>query len=171
MTTPNRGPKRALPPERYRAMSFHKLEQAREELDKGDLCQASEKIWGATAEIVKAVAQQRGWNHHAHNYLNHAALFVMYCLGRADLLSIFEQVGGAHSNYYEHQSMKDEVTTHLANARLFIDFMDGVLANPDLQLVPDSPEQESRLRSLTRKTAFSHGPEFTPEEVAELPPI
>ena len=131
MTTPNRGPYRASPPERYRAMSFHKLEQAREELDKGDQCQASEKIWGAVAEIVKAVAQQRGWNHHAHNYLNHAALFVMYCLGLpTDLLAIFEQVGGSHSNYYEHQAMRDEVEIHLVNARLFIDFMDGGTGRP-----------------------------------------
>lgn len=43
MTIPNRGPKRAAPPERYRAMSRHKLAQAREELDNGDLCQASER--------------------------------------------------------------------------------------------------------------------------------
>ena len=29
----------------------------------GDLLQASEKGWGATARIVKAAAETRGWRH------------------------------------------------------------------------------------------------------------
>ena len=171
MTTPNRGPKRASPPSRYRALSFHKLAQAQEELDKDDPCQASEKIWGAVAEIVKAVAQQRGWNHHAHNYLTHAANYVGFALGRTDLVAIFAFMSEIHTNFYEHQVFKDEVEVRLANARFFVEAMDEVLSDPQRELLPDSREQETRLRALTRKTAFSHGPELTPEEVADLPPV
>ena len=53
----------------------------------------------------------------------------------------------------------------------FVEAMDAVLADPQLELLPNSPDQETRLRSLTRKNAYSHGPEFTPEEVANLPPV
>lgn len=171
MTTPNPGPKRASPPERYRAMSLHKLAQAQEELDKDDLCQASEKIWGAVAEIVKAVAQQRGWNHHAHNYLSHAANYVGFALGRRDLVTIFAAASEIHTNFYEHQVFKDEVEVRLESARTFVEAMDVVLSDPQRELLPNTPEQETRLRSLTRKTAFSHGPELTPEEVTDLPPV
>ncbi len=45
------------------------LSQAFKELDAGDLLQASEKGWGAAAQIVKAVAEERGWGHSRHRQL------------------------------------------------------------------------------------------------------
>ena len=39
------------------------LEQSDHEFDKGDVLQASEKLWGATSHAIKAVADQRGWDH------------------------------------------------------------------------------------------------------------
>ena len=38
------------------------LDQARKELDCGDVRQASEKGWCAAAQAVKAVAEARGWD-------------------------------------------------------------------------------------------------------------
>jgi hypothetical protein len=49
---------RASPPERYEEISQLLLEQAQEELEKGDVLQGSEKVWGATAHAVKAHSQQ-----------------------------------------------------------------------------------------------------------------
>ena len=47
--------------------------QAREYWDKGkahlserDICQAAEKGWGTVAQLTKAVATMRGWNHYDH---------------------------------------------------------------------------------------------------------
>ena len=45
----------------YREQSRRFLAQAYEELAKGDIPQTSEKAWGATAQMLKAIAQQRGW--------------------------------------------------------------------------------------------------------------
>ena len=39
------------------------LEQSDQEFAKGDVLQASEKLWGATSHAIKAVAEQRGWDH------------------------------------------------------------------------------------------------------------
>ena len=47
----------------YRDSSRLLLEQATRELSAGDLRQASEKGWETAAQIVKAVAAQRGWQH------------------------------------------------------------------------------------------------------------
>ena len=46
--------------QKYQQQSRHLLTQALRELDQGDLVQASEKGWGAAAQMVKAVAEQRG---------------------------------------------------------------------------------------------------------------
>lgn len=39
------------------------LAQSDQEFAKGDVLQASEKLWGATSHAIKAVAEQRGWDH------------------------------------------------------------------------------------------------------------
>ena len=54
----------------YAQAARHLLEQASAELAQDDVRQASEKGWGAAAQMVKAVAEQRGWQHRQH-----AALF------------------------------------------------------------------------------------------------
>ena len=45
----------------YQAASRQLLAQGRDELADGDVRQASEKGWAAPAQIVKAIAEQRGW--------------------------------------------------------------------------------------------------------------
>ena len=43
----------------YAEVSRRLIRQAAEELERGDLIQASEKAWGAAAQAVKAIAEQR----------------------------------------------------------------------------------------------------------------
>ena len=52
--------------EKYKSAGRELLEKARDELAQGDLRQASEKGWGAAAQMVKAVAERRGWRHDGH---------------------------------------------------------------------------------------------------------
>ena len=54
--------------QQYQQASEHFLVQARQELADGDLPQASEKGWGAVVQILKAVAEQRGCEHHRHRH-------------------------------------------------------------------------------------------------------
>ena len=46
--------------EHYQFLSEKYLDDARELLKKGDLVQASEKFWGATALTIKMLAAKRG---------------------------------------------------------------------------------------------------------------
>ena len=87
----------ASPPERYEAISHHLLTQARIELNKGDILQASDKVWGSTAHALKAVCQRMGWNHHAHNHINAAANYIATELGREDLRRDFVYVESLHT--------------------------------------------------------------------------
>ena len=57
----------------YRDQSRAYLEQANEELARDDLRQASEKGWGAASQIVKAVAEEREWEHNGHWELHNVA--------------------------------------------------------------------------------------------------
>ena len=167
---------KASSPERYEEISRHLLQQAQEELDKGDILQASDKVWGATAHAIKAVCQRMGWNHHAHNHLRAAANYVASDFGRDDLVNAYGYLDALHTNYYEHQLLTREVRVGISNATYFIR---ELAALPINQLPTDrshlSPlerqDQERRLRMLARKNQYSHGPEFTEEETAALPPV
>ena len=55
--------------QKYNTAGRQLLDQARAELYQGDIRQASEKGWGAAAQMVKAVAKSRGWPHRHHGLL------------------------------------------------------------------------------------------------------
>ena len=167
---------KASPPERYEEISRHLLEQAQEELDKGDILQASDKVWGATAHAVKAVCQRMGWNHHAHNHLRAAANYIFAEFGRDDLTLAFGYLEALHANYYEHQWEASDIRIGITNAMLVIRELSAApldkLPSDQSHLSPlERQGQERRLRMLTRKNQYSHGPQFGPDEAAFLPPV
>ena len=74
--------------EKYAELSRRYIERADEYLRAGDSVQASEKGWGAVAEAVKSIAEQRGWNHWGHHLLNDVAFQLSEEWNRPDLLSM-----------------------------------------------------------------------------------
>ena len=52
----------------YDQASQRFLAQARAKFSNGDLQQASENGWGAVAQMLKAIAEQRGWEHNRHRH-------------------------------------------------------------------------------------------------------
>ena len=54
----------------YRTSSRAMMAQSQDELAKGDLQQASDKGWGAAAQMMKAIAESRGWEHGQHRHLH-----------------------------------------------------------------------------------------------------
>ena len=53
----------------HRERSWHFLDLVADELARGELEEASNKVWGAAAHAVKAAAASRGWEHLAHALL------------------------------------------------------------------------------------------------------
>ena len=96
------------------------LRQAHEELQAGDLRQASEKGWGAAAEIVKAVAEGRGRNHYAHHLLIRVAADLAAETGDSELYDLFSNAQSLHTNFYENWLPRDFVAHHIARVEQFI---------------------------------------------------
>ena len=166
----------ASPPDRYEAISRHLLTQARIELNKGDILQASDKVWGATAHALKAVCQRMGWNHHAHNHINAAANYIATELGREDLRRDFRYLEGLHANWYEHQRSATEILSGINGAALLLGELAGLSLPPQpgsrRQLsAQEMNDQQRFLRTLTRKTQYSHGAQLQGAALANLPPV
>ena len=85
------------------------LEQAGEELEKGDLRQASEKIWGACALAIKAHATaKRDLKLESHKDLWEYKNEVAEELGDW-VRATFRQADSMHKNFYEGLATKEDV--------------------------------------------------------------
>ena len=108
----------------YRAASRHLLAQARSELERGDARQASEKGWGAAAQMLKAVAERRNWAHKSH-----AAFFTV--INRLasethddDLRRRFHAADSLHTNFYEDLMDAGTVRVGLDDVERLMDSLD-----------------------------------------------
>ena len=111
----------------YQDAARHLLAQGFEELGEGDSRQASEKGWGAAAQMIKAVASSRGWKHH-----NHAALYrVIDRLVKEtrddDIRSRFSTANALHQNFYENWGSADYVAGGLAEISVLLDKLEPLL--------------------------------------------
>ena len=116
-----------MTPQPYEQASEHFLAQARHELSDGDLAQASEKGWGATTQMLKAIAEQRGWEHHRHRHYHRAASGIRAETGDGDIRRLFDSASALHENFYENDMPPDEVAERLDDVRALMDKLQPLL--------------------------------------------
>ena len=114
--------------EQYRHASAHFLAQARAELAAGDLAQASEKGWGATAQMLKAIAEQRGWEHNRHRHYHRAASRLRAETGDGDIHRLFAVASALHENFYENDMDADLVAESLGDVETLLSRLSPLLA-------------------------------------------
>ena len=111
----------------YRLASRQLLAQARNELAEGDTRQASEKGWGAAAQMVKAIAEQRGWEHKTHRQIWQAVRRVNDENSNIALSRLFRSANHLHSNFYEDLDASSDVTDALNDVERFIDLLEPLM--------------------------------------------
>ena len=97
------------------------LAQAFEEFAKGELTQASEKGWGAAAQMVKAVAAMRGWDHNGHAYLFQVIRRLTEETEDPQLATLFLVANSLHTNFYENWLPEELVQSGLVNVRELVE--------------------------------------------------
>ena len=108
----------------YRSASRTLLAQARAELAAGDLCQASEKGWGAAAQMIKAVAQERGWPHDNHRALFRAVSRLRGETGDSNIAGLFGLAHNLHVNFYENWEEARYVVDSLDDVERFLELLE-----------------------------------------------
>ena len=177
MTTPSLEQLRPSPPYRYAELSQEHLAEAQEFLDAGNALQASEAVWGAAASALKAVCQERGWNHRFHNHLRAAAVYLALEWNRPDLELTFDSIENMHVNYYEHQWYVGEVQRRLEVVKPYcqeILRMRGGEPPSGEHLTPAmTREMAGFWRTLTRQLndRVAFGAELSGSELDALPPV
>ena len=113
----------------YREQSRAFLAQASEELERGDLRQASEKAWGAAAQIVKAAAEVRGWEHHRHTLLFRVVRGLVDESGDPEIMNLFAVAGELHGNFYDELFDAVDIEMRLRGVVLLVQRVEGLLAS------------------------------------------
>ena len=102
-------PRRESPERREQRIRKH-VAQAREYWAKGadhlrehDMCQAAEKGWGTTAQLTKAVATMRGWDHYDHDAIRDCVyeLSREYATQQLQIIRGMRAAEHLHGHFYE----------------------------------------------------------------------
>ncbi len=107
--------------EHYQSLSDKYLDDARELLKKGDLVQASEKFWGATALTIKMVAAKRGLKLDEHGSLWAFVNVISIKSGDKDIIRFFNTANALHRNFYENEMPKEAVEVSAEDIERLID--------------------------------------------------
>lgn len=115
--------------QKYRQTSRRLLAQARDELDQGDLIQASEKGWGAAAHMLKAIAEERGgdWEHSRHRHFAAAAARLRSEMGNRDVMRCFQAAESLHGNFYEDHFPPEIISESLDDVERLLDLLEPLI--------------------------------------------
>ena len=98
--------------EQYLKLNDKYLEDAYALIAKEDFVQASEKLWGAAAEIVKAIAARRGFVIKSHAELYKFVSKLGTEFEEPELVRLFSLASTLHQNFYEDWLPPETVMDH-----------------------------------------------------------
>lgn len=115
--------------EHYKRLNGRYLREAEELLKKEDYTQASEKLWGVAAEIVKAVATKKGIRLGAHRSLTKFVAELDEQQPKLGLATGFSVANNLHINFYEDWLHPKLVLKNAEVVKSFIKNMEEFLKN------------------------------------------
>jgi uncharacterized protein (UPF0332 family) len=140
----------------HSALSRRFVEHAKDELSKGDRLQASEKVWGAVAHAIKAIAVQRGWRHQRHSLITAIGDQLALEYGRPDFSTTVSMAETLHVNYYENQREEPAIRAIIAAVEPFIVELEQVRTSlPRPYTVTNASEQRLLQRILGRSVQIN----------------
>ena len=107
------------------------IQQAREELERGDRLQATEKVWGALAQMLKAHGQQRGWlNLGSHRTVGHIARQLADGYDNGRILIAYVAADNGHRNFYDNEMSPPEIEDIITVVARVLPELESALSEP-----------------------------------------
>ena len=107
------------------------IRQAPGELERGDRLQATEKIWGALAQLLKAHGQQRGWlNLGGHRTVGHIAIQLAAEYDDIDVADAYVAADNGYRNFYDNEMSPEEIEGIIAVVARVLRELESALYEP-----------------------------------------
>lgn len=145
-----------MPADERRKISLRFIIHARQELKAGRRLQAGEKAWGATAQYLKIIGDQRGWKHHNHQQVYAIGLILSAeeeqnhepdSVGFNEAMSNAYRIG--HENFYENHRSEEEIAATINAVENILPRLERIASSPFRPFTIASGEQKGRLETLT----------------------
>jgi len=95
-------------------------------LEKGEYIKASEKFWGATVEVIKAIAAKRGADIRSHGEIYQFITMLSKELGDRELLRCFAGASALHQNFYENWLTPEMVVDYANGVKALVEKLKGL---------------------------------------------
>ena len=107
------------------------IQQARNELEGGDRLQATEKVWGALAQILKAHGQQRGWlNMGSHRTVGRIAQQLAAEYNDLNIINAYVAADNGHRNFYDNEMSPPEIEDIITVVAKVLPELESALSEP-----------------------------------------
>ena len=114
----------------YRAASRELLNQATDDLAAGDSRGASGKAWDSAAQMLEAVAEQRGWQHDNNFLLFQTTVRLTEETGDEQFIALFHIAASLHTNYCEDWEPPEMVASGIRAVGRLLDKLEPLLGQP-----------------------------------------
>ena len=137
---------------KYADLSQRNIGQADDYLRRRKNIPASKKGWDATAQALKAIAAQRGWNLNTPELIIDIAQQTADEQGRPDLVAMFSVAQALQANIYENWLSGDVIEVYLNEVKTLLPELERIRAEPPPPaFTPETGDQRHRWQRLTRR--------------------
>ena len=113
--------------DKHAAMSLQCIRQAEEQIENGDLTQASGKAWSAVVYRLKAIAAQRKWSHEGHrDYYKIIRRLSEESPCSKELVSYFSSADSLYNNYHNGYKPERLVRNDIKDAKKLLSMLDDI---------------------------------------------
>ena len=130
------------------ALSKWFIENAKEEMERGDRLQASEKAWGALAQQLKAIGAARGWFHASHDHVRAIGIQIGYEYNAPNIVDLTHMGRELHVNFYENHLSRGTVATIMSGIEGLLDDLEALRTAPPRPYTVNSRVDARRIQLL-----------------------
>ena len=138
--------------EDYATISHMFLTHAKEEMQRGNRLQASEKVWGAANYALKAVAAQRGWRHGGQRHVFAIAYQLAEESKRTSFRNHLLTARSLHYNFYDNDLDEGYVQAGIDDVEEYVADLDQARVSPPQPFTIRTLEDQNRLQRITGRT-------------------
>ena len=141
-------------PDEHMQISRRFIQHAREELEKGERLQASQKIWGAEQHALTAVGKERGWRTEDYRHKNAIANHLAEEFNNPLIRIRHNSYDSYHVNFY--QNRLDDVlamNADIDDVEQFVNELEEIRERGPQPFTITAQGQITRLRHLTGNDA------------------
>lgn len=125
------------------------IQHARDELQRGNRLQASEKTWGSLAQAFKAIAQERGWQHEHHGLIVDVGRQIGREYNDTGILLAVSHGNNMHFNFYDNRDGPEPIEEAITAIERVLPELERLRFEAPRSYTIIDIEDRNRLRRLT----------------------